>query len=110
MDSRGWGWTASEIRQARLTEWIVHRSLERPAGQYVPIAPFYETLPRQDSDIFQIAWNDLQALHHRSLIRPPTGMGGIEALDVLPTSRGRQLCRRLAGQTRQQAATQSREP
>jgi hypothetical protein len=89
VDARGWYWTASEIRQARLIEWIGERCAERPASEYVPVAPFYGALPDQEMNTYQIARGDLDFLASRSLLRLAAGLGGIESLDVLATPEGR---------------------
>jgi len=89
MNERGWGWTASELRHAWLIEWIVQRCGERPEGQGIPVEPFYRALPDQSMNTNEVARSDLDALERESLIRQMSGMGGIEALDVLLTSEGR---------------------
>lgn len=91
MDERGWGWTASEIRRAQLIEWIVPQS----GVEYVPVGPFYEGLPDQGANTFEVAYSDLKELESRSLIDLAAGLGGIEGLDVLVTPQGRDLAEQL---------------
>lgn len=89
VDERGWRWTASQIRQARLIEWIGERCAERPASEYVPVEPFYSALPDQSMNTYQIARGDLDYLDIRALLSLAAGLGGIESLDVLATPEGR---------------------
>jgi hypothetical protein len=87
MDERGWGWTASRIRQAQLIEWLVQRSAEEPDGVYVPLWPFYD-LPDHRTT-YTIALDDVNSLERRSLLRLANSYGGIESLEALDTPEGR---------------------
>lgn len=84
MDARGWGWTPSEIRQAQLIEWIVPQTAEH----YLQVKPFYDALPDQSANTFQVAHSDLRSLERRSLAGLAAGLGGIESLDVLANPPG----------------------
>jgi len=90
MDQRGWGWTATEIRQTQLIEWVVQRSAELPAGQYVPVEPFYSALPDQSQNTHPVAHGDVTVLERRSMFAGGSGVGGIESLAVLPTAEARE--------------------
>jgi hypothetical protein len=84
MDERGWGWTASEIRQVQLIQWLIAES----AGQwtvYVPVKPFYDSLPDQAMNSDHVARGDLEALGRQGLVDVAAGLGGMESLDALPT-------------------------
>jgi hypothetical protein len=91
MDARGWGWTPSEIRQAQLIEWIVPQTTEH----YLPVKPFYDDLPDQSANTFQVAHSDLRSLERRSLAGLAAGLGGIESLDVMATPQARELAEEL---------------
>jgi hypothetical protein len=91
MNERGWGWTPSEIRQTQLVEWLVPQWSE----QYVPVRPFYDALADQSANTFPVAYADLKFLEEQSLIAQAAGMGGIEALDVMPTAQARALVEQL---------------
>lgn len=95
MSERGWGWTASEIRQTRLLEWVVKEAANAPAAVYVSVGGFYRGLPEQPGNLDQLAWDDLNDLRERSLVDTALGLGGIEAMDVLPTARARTWAERL---------------
>jgi hypothetical protein len=95
VNERGWGWTASEIRQAQLIEWLTQQSAERHPAEYVPVEPFYSALPDQSMNTIQIAFGDLNSLRDRSLIDLAAGLGGIESYHALVTAEGRALAERL---------------
>lgn len=106
MNERGWGWTASEIRQAQLIEWIVQRSEEEPDGVYVPVDSFYGALPDQSMNTYVIAHDDVNFLERRSLLQLANSFGGIESLQAPPHSGRPRLRGRLASRAFQQAAPQ----
>jgi hypothetical protein len=89
VDERGWGWTVSETRQARLVEWIVQRSAEWGDGVYVPLDRFYDSLPDRSANIYQIALDDVNSLDSRSLIQLANSFGGVESLGAQSTPEGR---------------------
>jgi len=91
MNERGWGWTASEIRQIQLIEWIV----PQPTEHFVPVKPFYDDLPDQAANTFQVAHADLKLLEERSLIDQASGLGGMDGLDVMATPQARALAEQL---------------
>jgi hypothetical protein len=88
MDERGWGWTASEIRQIRLVEWIVPRSADTT---YVPVKPFYYQQAGQDALTLPVVHGELHDLARRSLIDLAAGIGGVESNDALATPEARRL-------------------
>ncbi|HEY1624552.1 MAG TPA: hypothetical protein VGG16_12205 [Streptosporangiaceae bacterium] len=90
MDERGWGWTASQIRQIRLIEWVAAQSAGRPAV-YIDVKPFYDALPDQSENEFEIAYADLKLLEEQRLITQASGLGGIESLAVMITPQARDL-------------------
>jgi hypothetical protein len=95
MNEHGWRWTPSEIRHAQLIEWIVQQSAERPEGLGIKVEPFYSALPDQSANTNEVARGDLDHLERASLIRQMSGLGGIEALDVLITQQGRAFAEHL---------------
>ena len=88
MGERGWGWTASKIRQVRFIEWLVLRST---SATFVPVKPFYDAQHDASALTDQVVHDELQELEHQSLIYLAAGMGGIEAFDALATAQGRRL-------------------
>lgn len=82
-----WGWTASEIRQIRLVEWIVPRS----ADTYVAVKPFYDEQAGQDALTLPAVHGELHDLARRSLIDLAAGIGGVESYDALATPEARRL-------------------
>jgi hypothetical protein len=88
MSKQGLGWTASEIRQAQLVEWIVP---QQNAANYVPVKPFYEALSDQSANTNEIAHADLQRLGQQGLLDLALGLGGMEAFDVRVTAEAREL-------------------
>lgn len=92
MEERGWGWTASRIRQIRFVEWLVPQST---LTTYVPVKPFYDAQPDQDALTIQVVHEELQELEQRSLIHLAAGLGGIEAFDALATAEARRLAEEL---------------
>ena len=84
MNERGWGWTPSEIRQTQLIEWLITESAGQ-ASVYVPVSTFYYSLPDQAVSSDHIARGDLEALRRKGLVDVAAGLGGMEALDALPT-------------------------
>src|ERR1700730_10016785 len=90
MDERGWGWTASQIRQIWLIEWITAKSAEHPEA-YVPVQPFYDALPDQNLNRYEIAYADFNLLEQRSLITQASGVGGIDSLAAMVTPQARKL-------------------
>ena len=84
MNERGWGWTPSEIRQTQLIEWLITESAGQ-ASVYVPVSTYYYSLPDQAANSDHIACGDLEALRRKGLVDVAAGLGGMEALDALPT-------------------------
>lgn len=89
MNTDGLGWTASQIRQALLLEWIIP---QQTASNYVPVRPFYDALADQSANADETAWADLQHLGQLGLLDlSALGIGGIEGWDVRVTAEGRNL-------------------
>ncbi|HEV2373425.1 MAG TPA: protein kinase [Streptosporangiaceae bacterium] len=78
MSAGGWGWSASDVRQARLAEWL---TLEQAEG-FCSVTEFYDALEDQGMNTLEVAHGDLKLLERRSLITLAAGMGGIEGLHV----------------------------
>jgi hypothetical protein len=79
MDRRGWGWSASEIRQARLAEWLARQSAE----SFCSVTEFYDGLEDQRMNTWDVAHSDLKVFEKQSLINLTAAMGGISSLHVL---------------------------
>ena len=92
MEERGWGWTATEIRQAQFIEWLVPQS---SSATYVSVKPFYDAQPGQEALTAAVIHDELWELDRRSLIDFAPGLGGIEHYDVLATAQGRRLAEEL---------------
>ena len=88
MGERGWGWTASKIRQVRFIEWLVPQS---SSATYVPVKPFYDAQPDPGALTIRVVHDELRELELRSLIHLAAGLGGIDAFDALATAQGRLL-------------------
>lgn len=71
MDERGWAWTNSQIRQARLVEWLAY------AADEVHVEPFYAALPDWLSNDDRLG--DAKALKERGLIEYRYPVGGMVA-------------------------------
>jgi hypothetical protein len=81
MDERGWGWTDSEIRQAQLVEWVAQQPLDT---MFSP-EEFYDALPDQKMNTWDVAHGDLQALEASSLIGLTAAVSsGIPGLHIRP--------------------------
>jgi hypothetical protein len=78
MDRRGWGWSASEIRQARLVEWLAQQTTEG----FCSVTEFYDSLEDQRMNTWDVAYGDLKVFERQSLINLAAAMGGIPALHV----------------------------
>lgn len=89
MDERGWGRTASENRRAQLVEWIVRQSREWGDGVYAPLDRFYDSLPDQSMNTYEIALDDVNSLEARSLLDLANSFGGVESLGAQSTPAGR---------------------
>ena len=89
MEERGWGWTATQIRQARFIEWL---ALQSSSATYVPVKTFYNAEPGQESLTTAAVHDELWDLNHRALIDFAPGVGDIEGYDALATAE----CRRFA--------------
>ena len=76
MEERGWGWTATQIRQARFIEWLVPQS---SSATYVSVKPFYDAQPDRHTLTAAVVHDELWELDRRSLIDLAPGLGGIEA-------------------------------
>jgi len=85
MGERGWGRTASKIRQVRFIEWLVPQS---SSATYVPVKPFYDAQPDPDALTIRVVHDELRELEQRSLIQLAAGLGGIEEFDALATAQG----------------------
>jgi hypothetical protein len=92
MEDRGWGWTASKIRQVRLVEWLVPQS---SSMAYVPVKPFYDAEPDQGALTVQVVHDELRELERQSLIDLAAGVGGVESYDARGTAEGRRLLEEL---------------
>jgi predicted RNA methylase len=92
MQDRGWGWTASRIRQARLIEWLAPQS---SSATYVSVKPFYDAQPDQEAVTIQVVHDELWDLQQRSVIDLAAGVGGIESYDAKATAAGRRLAEEL---------------
>jgi hypothetical protein len=79
MDRRGWGWSASEIRQARLAEWLA----QQPAESFVSVTEFYDGLEDQRMNTWDVAHGDLKVFERQSLINLSAALGGMPGLQVL---------------------------
>lgn len=91
MDERGWGWNSSEIRLARLVEWI-----SRQEGDSCRVSEFYDSLPDQAMNRWDVAHDDLKRLENRSLILQLfEGGAGILGMEVLPAPQMRDLAEEL---------------
>ena len=73
MNGKGWGWSPSEIRRARLIEWLA----QQPAGNRVTAAEFYNGLEDQSLNTSDVVLSDLEALEGQSLITRFPGLAGI---------------------------------
>ena len=104
MEDRGWGWTATQIRQARFIEWLVPQS---SSAAYVPVKPFYDAQPDKDALTIAVVHDELRELDQRSLIDFAVGLGGIDEYDALATARGRRSAEEL--QSRQADRRQRKE-
>jgi hypothetical protein len=80
MNDKGWGWSASEIRQVHLVEWLAQHP--ENSGVDVTVEEFYRDLPDQAQNNFDTAYGDLRLLEERCLIDLFPAMGGIRALHV----------------------------
>lgn len=92
MGERGWGWTVTQIRQARFIEWLAPQSL---SATYVPVKPFYDAQPGKETFTVAMIHDELRELDQRSLIHLAAGLGGIEGYDALATAQGRQFAEEL---------------
>jgi hypothetical protein len=88
MTDRGWGWTASKIRQARFVDWLV---LQSSSDAYVSVKPFYDAQPDYGALTLRVVHDELQGLKQQSVIDLAAGVGGIESYDANATSQGRSL-------------------
>jgi hypothetical protein len=61
----------------------------------VPVKPFYDALPDQSANTFQVVYSDLKLLEERSLIDQAAGLGGIEALHVMATAQAQAFVEQL---------------
>jgi hypothetical protein len=92
MEERGWGWAATQIRQARFIEWLVPQS---SSTMYVSVKPFYDAQPGQEALTVAVVHDELRELDRRSLIDFVPGLGGIEQYDALATAQGRRFAEEL---------------
>lgn len=91
MDERGWGWSSSDIRQAQLVEWIAQHTGDTV---FSPEA-FYDALPDQDMNSWEVAHGDLKLLEARSLISLSVAMDGIRAMHIRLTHGAREMAEEL---------------
>lgn len=91
MTERGWGWTASKIRQTQLTVWIASQlpGSGLVAAQDFSVASFYAALPDQSVNNREVVVSDLEALKRARLINFQAPFGGIEHIHVQATQGGR---------------------
>lgn len=94
MDGRGWGWTASDIRQVRLIEWLAEHSAGH-ANVFVDVKEFYDGLTDQNENRFEIACADMKRLEDQRLIAQASGLGGIESMAAMLTPHGHEWLDRL---------------
>jgi hypothetical protein len=89
MTERGWGWNATEVRQAQLVEWLVSQQAgDGPgAGRDYPVDSFYDALPDQSANGFETALGDLESLRRDSLVKFRQFAGGLRAFQVQVTQR-----------------------
>jgi hypothetical protein len=87
MNARGWGWTASEIRQAQLIEWLAEQSAGQP-NLFIEVKSFYDAIPQESRNKFEVAYADLKQLEEQGLVNQASGLGGIEALAAMLTPHG----------------------
>ena len=92
MEERGWGWTATHIRQAQFIEWLAPRS---SSATYVSVKPFYDAPPGQQALTTAVVHDELWELDRQSLIDFAPGLGGIEGYDALATAQGRRFAEEL---------------
>src|SRR5690348_13220697 len=85
MVERGWGWTASQVRQLQLMEWIIQQSSRHPEGRYVPVGPFYRARHNQSESIAEVAHADLEFLKDQSLIKVKGEKAEIDSLEARAT-------------------------
>jgi hypothetical protein len=78
MSDRGWGWTPTEIRLAQLVEWIA----QQPPDQVISVVEFYDALPDQGVNAWDVAHSDLKRLEGRGQIKLSVAMGGIPGFHV----------------------------
>jgi hypothetical protein len=88
MGERGWGWTASKIRQVQFIEWLVPLS---SSATFAPVKPFYDAQHDSAALTIQVVHDELRELERQSLIYLAAGLGGIEGFDALATAQGRRL-------------------
>jgi hypothetical protein len=93
MTERGWGWTASQVRQVQLVESLVSDVDDKDsvAGWDIPVEPFYRARfpDRSDNAVFEIAIGDLEALKGAGLVEFQQSLGGLRAVHVQVTGRAR---------------------
>src|SRR6266702_5195598 len=99
MNNNGWDWSASEVRQLHLVEWLAQQP-----GEMVTVEEFYRGLPDQSHNTWDTAYGDLRSLEARDLIDVLPAMGGIRALHVRINSR----CRDLAAEVRRERQNKGR--
>jgi hypothetical protein len=87
MDRRGWEWSTSEIRRARLAEWLARQSTEN----FYSVSEFYDSLEDQRMNTWDIAHSDLRVFEKESLVNLTVTMGGIPGLHVLVDQRLRDM-------------------
>lgn len=94
MDARGWGWTASDIRQVRLIGWLAEHSVGQ-SNVYVDVKGFYDGLTDQSENRFELAYADLKLLEEQRLITQGSGVAEMESLAAMLTPQGHDWLERL---------------
>lgn len=92
MGERGWGWTATQNRQAQFIEWLAAQS---SSSTYVPVKPFYDAQPGKEALTAAVVHDELRDLDQRALVHLAAGIGGIEGYEALATAQGRRFAEEL---------------
>lgn len=80
MDDPGWGWSNRDFRLAQLIEWIAESGAE--AGLSVTPEGFYDSLPDQGMNTWDVAHADLKQLERLGLIHLSVAMGGMGGMRI----------------------------
>ncbi len=93
MDDRGWSWSNRDIRLAQLIEWIAESGAD--SGHSVSPVAFYDSLPDQSMNTWDVAHADLKQLEGMSLIRLSVALGGMQAMHILQAQGARDFAEEL---------------